>query len=105
VIGSEIIPCLFANRDPDDPVRIWHACCASGEEAYSVAMLIREHLEKENLQTKVRIFATDIDETAVAQARAGLYADETVAEVGAERLKRFFTRCAAGGRWQNNCVR
>ena len=98
VIGNEIIPRLFANRDPDDPVRIWHACCASGEEAYSVAMLIREHLEKENLQAKVQIFATDIDETAVAQARAGIYADESVAELDEERLKRFFTR--SDGRWQ-----
>ena len=57
---SEIIPSLFANRDPQDPIRIWHACCASGEEVYSVAMLILEYLEKENLQTKVQIFATDI---------------------------------------------
>jgi two-component system CheB/CheR fusion protein len=97
-LRSDIIPRLFADRDPEDPVRIWHACCATGEEAYSVAMLIREHLEKENRQAKVQIFATDIDEGAVAQARAGLYSDDIEPEVGEERLKHFFTRC--DGRWQ-----
>ncbi len=98
LLRSEIMPRLFANREPEDPVRIWHACCATGEEAYSVAMLIQEHLEKENRQAKVQIFATDIDEGAVAHARAGLYPDDIGAEVGEERLKTFFTRF--DGRWQ-----
>jgi two-component system, chemotaxis family, CheB/CheR fusion protein len=97
-LQSEIIPRLFANRDAEEPVRIWHACCATGEEAYSVAILIQEYLEKENLQTRVQIFATDIDEGAVAQARAGLYPDDIGPEVGEERLNRFFTRF--NGRWQ-----
>ena len=98
ILRSDIIPRLFADRDPEDPVRIWHACCATGEEAYSVAMLIREHLEKENRQSKVQIFATDIDEAAVAQARAGLYSDDIGVEMGEERLKTFFTRFDV--RWQ-----
>jgi two-component system CheB/CheR fusion protein len=98
LLAREVIPSLFAERDPDDPVRIWHACCATGEEAYSVAMLIREHLEKESLQARVQIFATDIDEAAVAQARSGLYPDDIGAEVGEDRLNRFFTR--SDGRWQ-----
>ena len=98
LLRSEIIPNLFANRDPQDPIRIWHACCASGEEVYSVAMLILEYLEKENLQTKVQIFATDIDEVAVAQARAGLYPADIAPEVGKERLKNFFIKNES--RWQ-----
>ncbi|HEX2768653.1 MAG TPA: CheR family methyltransferase, partial [Geobacteraceae bacterium] len=98
LLRSEIIPRLFADRDPDEPVRIWHACCATGEEAYSVAMLIHEHLEKEGLHARVQIFATDIDEGAVAQARAGLYPGDIGPEVGEERLKTFFTRI--DGRWQ-----
>jgi len=97
-LRREIIPRLFAGRDPEEPVRIWHACCATGEEAYSVAMLIREHLEQKDMQAKVQIFATDIDEAAVAQARAGLYGDDVAAEMGEERLTRFFTR--NDGRWQ-----
>ena len=98
LLRSEIIPRLFADREPTEPVRIWHACCSTGEEAYSVAMLVQEHLEKESRRARVQIFATDIDEGAVAQARAGLYSDDIGAELGEERLKHFFTRF--DGRWQ-----
>lgn len=97
-LRSEVIPRLFFNQDPQYPIRIWHACCATGEEAYSVAILIREYLEKENLQIKVQIFATDIDEAAVAQARAGLYSDDIGSEVSEELLKKYFTRNE--NRWQ-----
>jgi len=98
ILRSKIIPLLFANRDPEQPVRIWHACCATGEEAYSVAMLIIEHLETEKLPTKVQIFATDLDETAVAQARAGAYGDDVAHGISKERLNRFFIR--NDGCWQ-----
>jgi len=91
-LRKEIIPRLFAHRETEEPLRIWHACCATGEEAYSVAMLLLEHLEKEHVQAKVQIFATDLDEKAVARARAGIYPDDITADVSAERLHRFFTR-------------
>jgi PAS domain S-box-containing protein len=98
VLRKEIIPRLFADRDPDDPVRIWHACCATGEEVYSTAILIREYLAEHRLNVPVQLFATDIDETAIAQARAGLYEGDIESEVGEERLRNFFTR--VDGRWQ-----
>lgn len=98
VIQSEIIPRLFADRNPDDPVRIWHACCATGEEAYSVAMLVREYLARQRLNTRVQIFATDIDDAAIAQARSGFYADDPRPDVNEERINKFFTR--SQGRWQ-----
>ncbi|HEY4743014.1 MAG TPA: chemotaxis protein CheB, partial [Desulfuromonadaceae bacterium] len=97
-LRREVFPRLFANRSSDEPVRIWHACCASGEEVYSMAMLIREYLAEQNLTVDVLIFATDIDEVAISQARAGQYGDDIETEVGAERLKTFFTR--NDGRWQ-----
>ena len=93
-----VIPRLFADRDPADPVRIWHACCATGEEVYSMAFLIREYLDEQRLATRVQFFATDIDEAAIVQARAGLYADGIEAEVGEGRLRTFFTR--VDERWQ-----
>jgi two-component system CheB/CheR fusion protein len=92
LLRGKIIPALFANRNAEEPVRIWHASCATGEEAYSVAMLILEHLAKENLRAKVQIFATDLDEAAVARARAGLYSDDITAAVSEQRLRHFFTR-------------
>jgi PAS domain S-box-containing protein len=98
IFQKEIIPQLFAGRDSDEPVRIWHACCATGEEVYSMAILIREYLDEERLGARVQVFASDIDQVAVAQARAGLYSDDIEADVGEDRLRTFFTR--SGGRWQ-----
>jgi two-component system CheB/CheR fusion protein len=98
LLRAKIIPSLFADRDTDVPIRIWHAYCATGEEAYSVAMLVLEHLEKKNLHAKVQIFATDLDEAAVTRARAGLYSDDIIPEVGEERLKHFFVKSENG--WQ-----
>ncbi|GFO61163.1 hypothetical protein GMST_34880 [Geomonas silvestris] len=95
-----ILPRLFAGRAPDEPVRIWHACCATGEEAYSMAMLVREYLEEEGQNARVQIFASDLDDVAIAQARAGLYDQAAVASLGEARLRRFFTPCE--GRWQVN---
>ena len=98
IIGRDVIPRLFADRNPEEPVRIWHACCATGEEVYSMAFLIREYLDSRRIAAKVQIFATDIDETSIAQARAGIYPDGIEVEVGEERLETFFTR--VHGRWQ-----
>jgi len=98
ILSERILPRLLAKRDPDDPLRIWHACCATGEEVYSMAMLVREYLNEHQLNVKVLIFASDIDEVAIAQARAGLYSDDAVAEVGEERLKTFFIRTTS--HWQ-----
>jgi len=97
-LRKEILPRLFAERDPEDTVRIWHACCATGEEAYSMAMLVREFLDERRLSAKVQIFASDLDEAAVAQARTGLFEEESVACLGEARLRNFFTR--SGGRWR-----
>jgi len=98
ILAERILPQLLAKRDPDEPLRIWHACCATGEEVYSMAMLIREYLNEHQLNVKVLIFATDIDEVAIAQGRAGLYSDDAVAEVGEARLKTFFTKTTS--HWQ-----
>ncbi|OGT98624.1 MAG: hypothetical protein A2X80_09670 [Geobacteraceae bacterium GWB2_52_12] len=98
VLRLEVIPRLFEGHDPEQPVRIWHACCATGEEVYSMAILIQEHLQVHGLNAKVQLFATDIDEVAISRARAGLYPDDIEQDLGQERLNRFFTRTA--GRWQ-----
>lgn len=97
-LRREVIPRLFEGRDPDDPVRIWHACCATGEEVYSMAILVRDYLDRQRINARVQFFATDIDEAAVAQARAGLYTDEIEADLDEELLRSYFTRY--DGRWQ-----
>ncbi|MGZ5010126.1 MAG: PAS domain S-box protein [Methylobacter sp.] len=99
ILRREVIPGLLANRVADEPLRVWHACCSTGEEVYSMAMLIKEYLDEHKLDTKVLIFATDIDELAIAQARTGLYDDNIEADVGEKRLKTYFTR-SSDHQWQ-----
>ena len=67
------IPQLFAGKKKDDEVRVWVTACATGEEAYSVAMLLCEHCNRLEHPPRVQIFATDIDEQSIADARDGLY--------------------------------
>jgi two-component system CheB/CheR fusion protein len=86
-----LLPQIFAAKQPDDQIRAWVAGCASGEEAYSVAILLREHAARQAQPPAIQVFATDIDEEAIAVAREGLYPDNIVADVSPERLQRFFT--------------
>ena len=86
------IPQLFAGKRPEDEVRVWVVGCATGEEAYSIAMLLCEHCKRLENPPKVQIFATDIDEEAVADARDGLYPSMIEADVSPERLREFFQK-------------
>jgi two-component system CheB/CheR fusion protein len=92
VLEREVVPKLFANRDADAQVRAWIAGCATGEEAYSIAMLLAEYASSAPETPGVQIFATDLDEQAIAIAREGLYTLNDAADVSAERLRRFFTK-------------
>ena len=73
-------------------IRVWIAGCSSGEEAYSIAMLLAEELEEQNTRLQVQIFATDIDERALEKARHGRYPESIVEQVTSERLDRFFIK-------------
>ena len=95
-LQNDVFPRLMQNREPENPIRIWVPGCSTGEEAYSVAMALLEYLgDKANL-TPIQIFATDIDETAIAKARAGIYPEGITADVSTTRLQRFFGKAAAG---------
>jgi two-component system CheB/CheR fusion protein len=89
---------VFANltgdgRDrADDPIRIWVPGCSTGEEAYSIAIALLEHLGDDANATPVQIFATDVSEAAIERARAGIYQENISADVSSERLRRFFSR-------------
>jgi two-component system CheB/CheR fusion protein len=86
------IPQLFAGKKAEDEVRVWVVGCATGEEAYSIAMLLCEHCKRLENPPKVQIFATDIDEEAVAEARDALYPSMIEADVSPERLREFFQK-------------
>ena len=84
------IPGLFAGKGPKDSVRIWVAACATGEEAYSLAMMLHEYARTLLEPPAIQIFATDLDESAIAVARAGYYSETISADVSEERLQRYF---------------
>jgi two-component system CheB/CheR fusion protein len=90
-LDKTVIPGLFDGRGADGTVRVWVPGCATGEEAYSLAILMREHMDALSGPPRVQIFATDIDEPALAVARAGRYPATMIAgAVSPERQDRFF---------------
>lgn len=92
VLADTIVPEILANRHPDEPMRIWSAGCASGEEAYTLAMVLAEALGVEGVRERVKIYATDIDEEALAAARQASYTDRQVEGVPPELLAKYFER-------------
>ncbi len=95
-LETTVIPRLFENKGAGGHVRVWVPGCATGEEAYSIAMLLREHAETLAAPPPLQVFASDIDEEALQVARAGLYTLNDVADVSPERLRRFFTKVRDG---------
>jgi len=91
VLAQQVVPRLFANKPPGATIRVWAPGCSTGEEAYSIAILLQEYLEKVQQPFNIQIFATDIDSRSVASARTGRYPASVAADIAAERLARFFT--------------
>lgn len=97
-LEQDVIPELFRGKLSDEQVRIWVAGCATGEEAYSIGMLLLEHAHQINQPPGIQIFATDLSETALRQAREGVYPDSIEIDVSPARLARFFTKEQGGYR-------
>ncbi|MCX5998858.1 MAG: PAS domain-containing protein [Chloroflexi bacterium] len=96
-LRERAVPRLFDGLAGGRAVRVWVPACSTGEEAYSIAMLLQEFMETSKQKFKVQIFGTDIDRQAIEQARAGIYPASIAADVSAERLVRFFAQDAEGG--------
>ncbi|MBP6732601.1 MAG: PAS domain-containing protein, partial [Chitinophagales bacterium] len=87
-----VIPAIMGDKRPGDTVKAWSVACSSGEEAYSLAMLFTEYMEKHNLEDiNVKIFATDIDKEVLEKASRGIYNKDIASDVGTQRLAKFFT--------------
>ena len=91
-LEQTVIPQLFEGKGPDDTVRIWVPGCSTGEEAYSIAILLREHLPRRSGVPKLQIFASDIDEEALQVARLGRYPASIARDIPPNRLDRYFVR-------------
>ena len=101
-LALRVVPSIFMNRPGDEPVRVWVPACATGEEAYSIAILLAEHAASLAEPPAFQVFATDLDDRAVGAAREALYSDADVADVSDERITRFFTREPGGFRVQRS---
>jgi two-component system, chemotaxis family, CheB/CheR fusion protein len=91
-LKREALPLIMAKKPSGGTVRVWVPGCSTGEEAYSLAMLFQEHMEENDKEYQVQLFATDIDTDAINAARIGVYPDGIAADVSPERLKKFFSR-------------
>lgn len=91
-LERQVLPQVVGNGEDDREIRVWSAGCSSGEEAYSLAMLVCEQLDVEKRNGKVQVFATDLDERAIAIARSGSYPEAIVTDVPPSRLRQFFVK-------------
>jgi two-component system CheB/CheR fusion protein len=95
-LAAEVLPRILADKGEDEPVRIWSAGCASGEEAYTLAMVAAEAMGTDAVRDRVKIYATDVDEEALNQARQARYGPRQVEGVPPELLERYFERNGQG---------
>ena len=97
-LESKVLPRLIADVKPQEQLRIWISACATGEEAYSMAMLVDEAIALANKPIQVKIFATDIDNNSLEIAAHGVYSESISKDISPERLSKYFT--FTGGRYQ-----
>jgi two-component system, chemotaxis family, CheB/CheR fusion protein len=95
-LSAEVLPRLAAEKPNGEPIRIWSAGCASGEEAYTLAMVVAEALGPAAVRERVKIYATDVDEEALSEARQARYTAKQVEGVPPELLERYFERTGDG---------
>lgn len=95
-LKSLVFPAIMKNKVPGEAVRIWVAGCSTGEEAYSIAIVLTEFLGEDAVNTPIQIFATDINEKLIEKARVGIYPKSIKADVSLERLRRFIIKVDSG---------
>ncbi len=104
-LQEKILPAILEERDPDRPIRAWSAGCATGEEAFSLAMLLAEVMGEEAFRRRVKIYATDADEGALATARQGSFEARQVTSVPQDLLDKYFERTGSRQVFRNDLRR
>ena len=89
-LREEVLPDLLSAKSARRPLRVWSAGCATGEEAYTLAIVLVETMGLEDFISRVKIYATDLDEDALAEARTGIYTERQIAEVNEEFRRNYF---------------
>ncbi|MEI7429797.1 MAG: CheR family methyltransferase [Betaproteobacteria bacterium] len=103
-LKTVILPLLLADKPDNHEFRVWVVACSSGEEAYSIAILLREYLDETGKKITVKIYATDLDDEVIAEARRAHYPPNIAQDITPERLEQFFTR-QDGGYKVNKVIR
>ncbi|MAT16516.1 MAG: hypothetical protein CMJ46_14745, partial [Planctomyces sp.] len=91
-LEAEVIPQLFDEKRDGGPIRVWSVGCATGEEAFSLAMLLMEEANRREISSPIQVFASDLHERSLKKAREGFYPGEIASDVSPERLKQFFVK-------------
>lgn len=91
-VEDKVIPSIFSSKKGNESLRVWVAGCSTGEEAYSLAIMLDEYANANHLNIDIKIFATDIDKNSIEFASAGIYPESIVADVSEMRLKRYFSK-------------
>ncbi|MBF0328786.1 MAG: PocR ligand-binding domain-containing protein [Nitrospirae bacterium] len=97
-VKNIVIPAICEKTKQNETLRVWCVGCSTGEEAYSLAILFSEHLDSIQKKLDIKIFATDVDKDAIEYAGVGIYPESIVADISADRLKRFFVQADIGWR-------
>jgi two-component system, chemotaxis family, CheB/CheR fusion protein len=92
LLSRKIFPELLKGKNHGDRLRLWVAGCSTGEEVYSIAILLQEYMEQENKFLHVQIYGTDLDNSAICHARRGLYSEGIELDISPQRLKKYFTK-------------
>ena len=101
-LKEKALPEIIKNKKDNTPIRIWTIGCSTGEEAYSIAILLKEYMEENDIHKEVKLFATDIDKNSIEFAGVGIYPESIVSDISAERLSRFFVRKEEGYQVKEN---
>jgi two-component system CheB/CheR fusion protein len=105
VVAAEVIPRLLDERESDESVRVWSAGCASGEEPYTIAILLAEALGEDAFKRRVKIYATDVDEEALGEARDASYSVKQLQHIPPELRDRYFVQANSGLTFRNDLRR
>jgi two-component system CheB/CheR fusion protein len=92
LLARDVVPALFQDKEVDETIRVWVSGCATGEEAYSFAILLLEEASKHPIRPQIQVFGSDLDSRALTSAREGRFPMAIETDVSEERLRRFFTR-------------
>ncbi len=104
LLEKKVFPVIIKDRPANMPLRVWVPGCSTGEEVYSIAIVLREYLEKTGSNVAVQVFGTDVSEKNVEKARTGLFPESVAADITEQRLNKFFNR-AEGGYQVNKLIR